>query len=42
MRPMSLTTPHPTKNAQAWTAEARISGVESDEKAGVSAAVMGA
>lgn len=40
--PTSLTTPHPTNAAQASTAEAKISGVESDEKAGVKAAVMGA
>jgi hypothetical protein len=45
MRPIlltSLTTPQPTKTAQAWTADAKISGVESAENAGVRAAVMGA
>jgi hypothetical protein len=40
--PTSLTTPQPTNTAQAWTAEAKISGVESEENAGVRAAVMGA
>lgn len=40
--PTSLTTPHPTNVAQASIAEAKISGVESDEKAGVKAAVIGA
>jgi hypothetical protein len=38
----SLTTPHPTKIAQAPTADAKISGVESEENAGVRAAVIGA
>ena len=45
MRPMrliSFTTPDPTNTAQALIAEAKISGVESAEKAGVSAAVIGA
>jgi hypothetical protein len=45
MRPIlftSLTTPHPTKMAQAWIADAKISGVESAENAGVRAAVIGA
>jgi hypothetical protein len=42
IRPTSLTTPHPTNTAHTSMAEARISGVESEENAGVSAAVMGA
>lgn len=45
MRPIrltSFTTPHPTKMAQVPMADAKISGVESDENAGVNAAVMGA
>jgi len=40
--PTSLTTPQPTNIAHACTADARISGVESEENAGVSAAVIGA
>ena len=36
--PTSFTTPHPTKTAHAWTAEARISGVESEENVCVRAA----
>jgi hypothetical protein len=39
---MSLMIPDPTKIAQASTAEARISGEDSVENAGVKAAVMGA
>jgi hypothetical protein len=45
MRPIrltSFTTPQPTNTAHAWTADAKISGVESAENAGVRAAVMGA
>lgn len=45
MRPILLTSftiPQPTNTAQAPIAAARISGVESDENAGVSAAVIGA
>jgi hypothetical protein len=34
--------PHPTNTAQVWIAEAKISGVESAEKAGVKAEVIGA
>jgi hypothetical protein len=42
IRLMSFTTPHPTNAAQAPTAEAKSSGVVSDVKAGVRAAVIGA
>ena len=42
MRTTSLTTPLPTKTAQTFTADARISGVVSAVNAGVSADVIGA
>jgi len=42
IRLTSFTTPQPTNAAQAPTAEARISGVVSEVKAGVRAAVIGA
>lgn len=45
MRPIlvaSLITPQPTKIAHVSIAEARISGVESEENAGMSADVIGA
>lgn len=45
MRPIlliSLITPDPTNTAHTWMAEARTSGNESAEKAGVSAAAIGA
>jgi hypothetical protein len=42
IRLTSFTTPQPTYAAHAPTAEARISGVVSDVKAGINAAVIGA
>jgi hypothetical protein len=39
---ISFTTPEPTNTAQTWIAEANTSGNESFEKAGVSAAAIGA
>ena len=42
MRLTSLTMPEPTNTAQTCTADDNISGVESDENAGVKAAVIGA
>ena len=42
IRPTSFTTPHPTNTAHVSIARASISGVVSEEKAGVRAAVMGA
>jgi len=42
IRLTSLITPHPTNKALVLTADAKISGVESGEIAGVRAAVIGA